>query len=176
MFSCIRNKWDSSFGLAAPCKTIRGQWVLLGSLHNFSTQLTSVTRLFTAILWSLILKTHHIQASKMELTFVNDLGNTFVVEIDPNMDLGSVMVLLEAEVSSTASSDLGLFDSYQIWLVLDTCRWTEYILWRARVEWSNGNHAGTRRRRERHALTKTETRSSSWKVHPLYYDSFISVF
>ena len=58
----------------------------------------------------------------MELTFVNDLGNTFVVEIDPNMDLGSVMVLLEAEVSSTASSDLGLFDSYQIWLVLDTCR------------------------------------------------------
>ena len=58
----------------------------------------------------------------MELTFVNDLGNTFVVEIDPNMDLGSVMVLLEAEVSSTASSDLGLFDPYQIWLVLDTCR------------------------------------------------------
>ena len=35
---------------------------------------------------------------KMELTFVTDLGHTFVVEIDPNMELGTVMVLLEAEV------------------------------------------------------------------------------
>lgn len=34
----------------------------------------------------------------MELTFVTDLGNTFVVEIDPNMELGNVMALLEAEV------------------------------------------------------------------------------
>jgi len=37
----------------------------------------------------------------MELTFVTDLGNTFVVEIDANMELGNVMVLLEAEVSFT---------------------------------------------------------------------------
>lgn len=36
----------------------------------------------------------------MELTFVNDLGDTFVVEIDANMELGTVMVLLEAEVTS----------------------------------------------------------------------------
>jgi DNA damage-inducible protein 1 len=35
----------------------------------------------------------------MELTFVNDLGQSFVVEIDPNMELENVMVLLEAEVS-----------------------------------------------------------------------------
>jgi hypothetical protein len=30
---------------------------------------------------------------------VTDLGHTFVVEIDPNMELGNVMVLLEAEVN-----------------------------------------------------------------------------
>lgn len=34
----------------------------------------------------------------MELTFVTDLGQSFVVEIDPNMDLETVMVLVEAEV------------------------------------------------------------------------------
>ncbi|KAF8914366.1 hypothetical protein CPB84DRAFT_84380 [Gymnopilus junonius] len=33
----------------------------------------------------------------MELTFVTDLGQTFVVEIDPNMELENVMALLEAE-------------------------------------------------------------------------------
>ena len=36
----------------------------------------------------------------MELTFVNDLGQSFVVEIDPNMELENVMALLEAEVRS----------------------------------------------------------------------------
>lgn len=44
---------------------------------------------------------HHIGASllyTMELTFVNDLGHSFVVEIDPNMELENVMALLEAEV------------------------------------------------------------------------------
>ena len=35
----------------------------------------------------------------MELTFVNDFGQSFVVEIDPNMVLENVMALLEAEVS-----------------------------------------------------------------------------
>lgn len=35
----------------------------------------------------------------MELTFVTDLGQTFVVEIDPNMELENVMALLEAEVN-----------------------------------------------------------------------------
>jgi hypothetical protein len=34
----------------------------------------------------------------MELTFVTDLGQSFVVEIDPNMELENVMALLEAEV------------------------------------------------------------------------------
>ncbi|KAH9939383.1 uncharacterized protein BXZ73DRAFT_76085 [Epithele typhae] len=33
----------------------------------------------------------------MELTFVTELGQSFVVEIDPNMELENVMALLEAE-------------------------------------------------------------------------------
>ncbi|CAL1700328.1 unnamed protein product [Somion occarium] len=36
----------------------------------------------------------------MELTFLTDLGQSFVVEIDPNMELENVMALLEAEVSA----------------------------------------------------------------------------
>ncbi|KAG6897184.1 hypothetical protein C0992_003573 [Termitomyces sp. T32_za158] len=34
----------------------------------------------------------------MNLTFVTDLGETFPVEIDPNMEFENVMALLEAEV------------------------------------------------------------------------------
>ncbi len=35
----------------------------------------------------------------MELTFITELGQSFVIEIDPNMELENVMVLLEAEVT-----------------------------------------------------------------------------
>jgi len=41
----------------------------------------------------------------MELTFVNDLGDTFVVDIDPNMELENVMALLEAEVNHRELED-----------------------------------------------------------------------
>lgn len=34
----------------------------------------------------------------MELTFVTDMGQTFVVDIDESMELENVMALLEAEV------------------------------------------------------------------------------
>ena len=34
----------------------------------------------------------------MQLTFLTDLGQSFVVEIDENMELENVMALLEAEV------------------------------------------------------------------------------
>ncbi len=34
----------------------------------------------------------------MQLTFVTDLGQAFVVEIDADMELENVMALLEAEV------------------------------------------------------------------------------
>ncbi|EAU84210.1 SNARE binding protein [Coprinopsis cinerea okayama7 len=39
----------------------------------------------------------------MELTFMNDLGQSFVVEIDENMELENVMALLEAESGIPAS-------------------------------------------------------------------------
>jgi len=35
--------------------------------------------------------------SSMRLTFVNDLGQTYIVDIDPDMELENVMALLEAE-------------------------------------------------------------------------------
>jgi len=34
----------------------------------------------------------------MELTFLTDIGETFVLEIDPSMELENVMALLESEV------------------------------------------------------------------------------
>lgn len=34
----------------------------------------------------------------MKLTFVNDMGQSFVIEIDPQMELENIMALLEAEV------------------------------------------------------------------------------
>lgn len=37
---------------------------------------------------------------------MNDLGQSFVVEIDPNMELENVMALLEAEVSLSSHYDL----------------------------------------------------------------------
>ena len=37
----------------------------------------------------------------MRLTFVTDLGQTYIVEIDPKMELENVMALLEAEVSDS---------------------------------------------------------------------------
>lgn len=37
-------------------------------------------------------------SSNMELTFLTDIGATFVVEIDPSMELENVMALLESEV------------------------------------------------------------------------------
>jgi len=36
----------------------------------------------------------------MELTFFTELGESYAVEIDENMELENVMALLEAEVSS----------------------------------------------------------------------------
>ena len=35
----------------------------------------------------------------MQLTFVNDMGQTFTVEIDPAMELQDVQALVEVEVS-----------------------------------------------------------------------------
>ena len=34
----------------------------------------------------------------MRITFINDVGQSFVIEIDPQMSLEDIMALLEAEV------------------------------------------------------------------------------
>lgn len=48
---------------------------------------------------------HHATFSHtMELTFMTELGQSFVIEIDPNMELENVMALLEAEVRETGCS------------------------------------------------------------------------
>ncbi|KAG1755343.1 hypothetical protein EDB19DRAFT_1660549 [Suillus lakei] len=39
----------------------------------------------------------------MQLTFVTDLGQSYAVDIDPDMELENVMALLEAEVSRLVS-------------------------------------------------------------------------
>lgn len=39
----------------------------------------------------------------MLLTFVNDLGQSFTVEIDPDMELENVMALIEVEVRPSKS-------------------------------------------------------------------------
>jgi hypothetical protein len=40
----------------------------------------------------------------MQLTFVTDLGQSYAVDIDPDMELENVMALLEAEVSRLLST------------------------------------------------------------------------
>lgn len=44
-----------------------------------------------------------VRSGRMELTFVNDLGQTFVIDIDPGMELENVMALLEAEARFSSS-------------------------------------------------------------------------
>ena len=56
---------------------------------------------------------------------MTDLGQTFVVEIDPNMELENVMALLEAEVQSTPHNSsitpkVSKSPSFP-WAVVNTC-------------------------------------------------------
>jgi DNA damage-inducible protein 1 len=36
----------------------------------------------------------------MQITFVTDIGESYALEIDPNMEMENIMALLEAEVSA----------------------------------------------------------------------------
>jgi hypothetical protein len=36
----------------------------------------------------------------MQITFVTDVGESYALEIDPNMEMENIMALLEAEVSA----------------------------------------------------------------------------
>ena len=42
----------------------------------------------------------------MRLTFVDDIGHSFMIEIDPQMSLADIMALLEAEVRLVPSQAL----------------------------------------------------------------------
>jgi len=50
----------------------------------------------------------------MELTFVNDFGQSFVVEIDPSMELENVMALLEAESNIPAEEQSISFEGREL--------------------------------------------------------------
>ncbi|KAG8920303.1 DNA damage-inducible protein 1, partial [Tulasnella sp. 417] len=42
----------------------------------------------------------------MRLTFVTDIGQSYVIEVDPQMELENIMALLEAEASGSDQSKM----------------------------------------------------------------------
>ena len=84
----------------------------------------------------------------MELTFVTELGESFVVEIDPNMELENVMALLEAEVRLLSSDNLSP-SSWIIFTVRYPSQRTEHLIRRARPQSYEGHNAGMWSRRAR---------------------------
>jgi hypothetical protein len=65
----------------------------------------------------------------MQLTFVNDLGQPTVIEIDPQMELENVMALLEAEVCLTRAILFPFLTLYLVQIVVrHSCRRAEYTL------------------------------------------------
>jgi hypothetical protein len=102
----------------------------------------------------------------MQLTFVTDLGQSYAVDIDPDMELENVMALLEAEVSRLLSTPLPSSpDQYMsipclsprssahtmAWMVLSmildhaveyTPQRTKHFAQRARTYRSQGYHPG----------------------------------
>ena len=69
----------------------------------------------------------------MKLTFMTDIGQSFDVEIDPQMELENIMALLEAEVDtkfeSVEESNLHLWST--VWC---SHRRTKHIISRARPQ------------------------------------------
>lgn len=58
----------------------------------------------------------------MKLTFANDLGQTFSLEIDSGMELENVMALLEAEVRLTPqAAPQFLFLLFVFFLIIRIC-------------------------------------------------------
>jgi hypothetical protein len=95
----------------------------------------------------------------MELTFVTDLGQSFVVEIDPNMELENVMALLEAEVRHTASK---LTNNLSNSLTVGRSHTrAEHISQWSRTKQSESDYEGVRCRRERDAYVAAE--SQCWR-------------
>lgn len=42
----------------------------------------------------------------MQITFVTEVGDSYPLEIDPNMELENIMALLEAEVGASHQQEL----------------------------------------------------------------------
>lgn len=108
----------------------------------------------------------------MELTFVTDLGQTFVVEIDPNMELENVMALLEAEVRPWIS--VWVVQSLANLLytaVLNTSQRTKHLLRGARATGPEGDDpAAGRAGRERDAppAAQDSQRRRKVRVAPIH--------
>ena len=98
----------------------------------------------------------------MELTVVNDLGQTFVIEVDPNMELENVMALLEAEVRQISTWPVFLLTS-TVW---DPRFRTKHSLQWNRAENPKDDNATISRRRQRYA-PPSEKAQCCWTVRPM---------
>lgn len=63
----------------------------------------------------------------MQITFVTDVGESYSLEIDPNMEMENIMALLEAEVCFPCDAVLVYWILYEN-LVQYTCCRTEYFI------------------------------------------------
>jgi hypothetical protein len=91
----------------------------------------------------------------MELTFLNDLGQSFVVTVDPNMELENVMALLEAEVRLLSQN---IIDPILIFMTVQyPSGGTEHLSQGQRSEQSESYHAGVWNRGKCDIATETES-------------------
>ena len=47
----------------------------------------------------------------MQLIFVTDIGESYTLDVDPNMEMENIMALLEAEVREQARSPPGIYQT-----------------------------------------------------------------
>jgi len=100
----------------------------------------------------------------MELTFATELGQTFSVEIDPQMELENVMALLEAEVCPLSFSRCVAQSKAFAIVWHPRCR-TKHLLRRSRADKPQGDDEPTRSARpEPHAPAPEESAEPCWKV------------
>lgn len=62
----------------------------------------------------------------MQLTFVNDKGQTYVIEVDPEMKLEDIMALLEVEARPFSSTVRSYTDPFP-YLFASTARSPKYL-------------------------------------------------
>lgn len=68
----------------------------------------------------------------MRITFITDIGQSYVIEVDPQMELENIMALLEAEVGPRPPTPVRIdINDHLVW---DTTTRTKYIIGRARFK------------------------------------------